>query len=162
TQYKEQGSSRALNDLVILNQDIVGNCARKYFTSLQKHPIIELNDLISAANIGLLKAIDAYDEEKGSVFKYFAVRAIKQAIMSFILTNMNTIKSPFHKMQSDHKIYKLIEQLEGELKHEITQEDIEDSDLFTKDEIEHYYNKTTVGRMPNYFDASEGEEQDDS
>ena len=157
-----EGSRRALNDLVILHQPLVGYYSRKYFTSLSKHPIIELDDIISAANTGLLKAIKSFDNEKGTIFKYFAGRAIKQAIMDFILVNINTIRSPQNKLKSDHQIYKLIEQLEGELKREISEEDVIESELFSQDEIHHYYNKVVTSPMTYYFDVADEQEDDNN
>ena len=155
-----EGSRRALNDLIILHQPLVGYYARKYFTSLSKHPIIELDDIISAANVGLLKAIKSFNNEKGTMFKYFAGRAIKQAIMDFILVNINTIRSPQNKLKSDHQIYKEIERLEGELKREISEQDIEESELFSKDAIHHFYNKISTSPIGT-FDVADEEEEDE-
>ena len=159
-EYKEGGNRRALNDLVILFLPLVSYYSRKYFTSLQYHPIIEQDDLLSVGNIGILKAIESYDLDRGTVFKYYAARAIKQSIMDFIIMHINTIRSPHNKMISDHKIHKMIEKLEGEHQAEVTQEDIEDSGLFSQNEIEHYYSKTTTSRTPDYFDIAEDEDND--
>ena len=158
-EYK-QGKHRAKNTLVISYQDLVGYYARKYFTSLQNHPMIELDDLISSANFGLLKAIESYDEDKGTVFKYYAAHAMKRSLMDFILANVNLIRSPFHKMQSDYKIHKLIEQLEGEMMTEISEDDVVESGLFSKDEVQHYYNKSRTERMPEYFNPADENEDD--
>ncbi|KAF2520058.1 sigma-70 family RNA polymerase sigma factor [Flavobacterium salilacus subsp. salilacus] len=153
-EYK-QGKHRAKNTLVISYQPLVGYYARKYYNSLQNHPMIELDDLISAANTGLLKAIESYDEDRGTVFKYYAAHAMKRSLMDFILANVNLIRSPFHKMQSDYKIHKLIEQLEGEMMTEISEDDVVESGLFTEDEVQHYFNKTTTERFPEYFNPAD-------
>jgi len=75
---------------------------------------VELTDLISEGNIGLMKAIDYFDETKGFKFISYAIWWIRQSILLSIENNSRLIKIPSNKIHLYNKIkkeYYLLEQL---------------------------------------------------
>ena len=152
------GEEGVRNTIVMGYQQLVIHYAKTYFTSLKNHSIIELDDLIAAGNIGLIKSTENYNPEHKTQFSYYAGINIKGQIMTFILSNMNTISSPQNKMKSDHRINILIEELSQKLNREVNEDDIINTGQFTKDEVNHYFNKSMIVEMPEYFDAEDVED----
>jgi RNA polymerase primary sigma factor len=58
------------------------------------HPCIEINDLIQSGNIGLLKAMQMYDPDKGFKFISYAVWWIRQKVLEFVKENGDQIRLP--------------------------------------------------------------------
>lgn len=83
------GDKAAKNKIVNANLRFVVNVAKKY----QKKGL-ELEDLISEGNIGLLTAIDKFDVTKGYHFISYAVWWIRQAILKAICEKSRAIRLP--------------------------------------------------------------------
>ena len=75
----KNGDLEARNELILRNMRLVAHVAKKY----QKHGL-DLTDLISEGNIGLLIAIDKFDVTKGYHFISYAVWWIRQSILKAI------------------------------------------------------------------------------
>lgn len=71
------GNQNAKNALIERNLRLVAHIAKKYVGSGQ-----EQEDLISIGTIGLIKAVDTFDPEKGSRLGTYAARCIENAILS--------------------------------------------------------------------------------
>jgi len=72
---------------------------------------VELSDLISSGNIGLLKALDKFNPDMGFKFISYAVWWIRQSILETIMTD-KTIKVPISKVNENIKIVKAITEYE--------------------------------------------------
>lgn len=83
------GDKLAKNKIVNANLRFVVNVAKKY----QKKGL-ELEDLISEGNIGLLTAIDKFDVSKGYHFISYAVWWIRQSILKAICEKSRAIRLP--------------------------------------------------------------------
>ena len=73
------GDTAARTQLIERNLRLVAHIARKY-----QSPEDEMDDLISIGTIGLLKATDTFDPQKGSKLATYAARCIDNAILSQI------------------------------------------------------------------------------
>ncbi|GMO49888.1 MAG: RNA polymerase sigma factor RpoD/SigA [Treponemataceae bacterium] len=87
-----QGDAAAKNKIVKANLRFVVNVAKKY----QNHGI-DLGDLISEGNIGLLTAIERFDVNKGYHFISYAVWWIRQAILKAICEKSRMIRLPLNR-----------------------------------------------------------------
>ncbi|MCQ2596212.1 MAG: RNA polymerase sigma factor RpoD/SigA [Treponema sp.] len=90
---KAQAGDKAARDrLVNSNLRFVVNVAKKY----QNHGL-DLTDLISEGNIGLLSAIEKYDVSKGYHFISYAVWWIRQSILKAICEKSRAIRLPMNR-----------------------------------------------------------------
>ena len=87
-----QGDTVARDKIVSSNLRFVVNVAKKY----QNHGL-ELEDLISEGNIGLLTAIERFDVSKGYHFISYAVWWIRQAILKAICEKSRMIRLPLNR-----------------------------------------------------------------
>ena len=87
----QKGSEAAKETLVNSNLRFVVNVARQY-----QHRGIPLVDLISEGNIGLIKAVEKFDPERGYHFTTYAVWWIKQSILKALESTSRTIRLPAH------------------------------------------------------------------
>lgn len=74
----KEGSQEARQTLIEYNMRLVAHIARKYVGSHDS------DDLISAGTIGLIKAIDTYDESKGSRLVTYASRCIDNELLMLL------------------------------------------------------------------------------
>ena len=85
------GDQVAKEKLINSNLRFVVNIARQY-----QHRGIALADLVSEGNIGLLKAAEKFDPERGFHFTTYAVWWIRQAILKSLEASSRTIRLPAH------------------------------------------------------------------
>jgi RNA polymerase sigma factor (sigma-70 family) len=86
----EQNDPLARERLVRSNLRLVVNIAKKYAT----HGQMTLGDLIEEGNLGLIKAVDYFDPERGTRFSTYAAWWIKQSIKSALLADIRPIHVP--------------------------------------------------------------------
>ena len=85
------GDEQAKEKLVNSNLRFVVNISRQY-----QNRGIPLSDLISEGNIGLLKAVEKFDPERGFHFTTYAVWWIRQSIMKALEAQSRSIRLPAH------------------------------------------------------------------
>ena len=73
--YREQGDMDARNRLIEHNLRLVAHVIKKYYAASH-----DQDDLISIGTIGLIKAVDTFDETKGPRLATYAARCIENAI----------------------------------------------------------------------------------
>ena len=79
----KNGSKEAREKLIEHNLRLVSHIIKKYYAGYD-----EQEDLISIGTIGLIKAIDSFDADKGTRLATYAARCIENAILSLRRTNM--------------------------------------------------------------------------
>ncbi|HOO71852.1 MAG TPA: RNA polymerase sigma factor RpoD/SigA [Spirochaetota bacterium] len=131
------GDENAKNQLIKANLRFVVSIAKKYQTSG-----ISLLDLINEGNMGLIKAAEKFDPDRGFHFISYAVWWIRQAIILAISQKASLIRLPLNRTADIQKIEKVHKKLENRMGREPTASEIaEDLDM-DDEEINHLRNIT--------------------
>ncbi len=74
----KKGSEAAREELILHNLRLVSHIVRKYYSSVKNQ-----DDLISIGSIGLIKAVDSFDEKNGVRFATYASKCIQNEILMY-------------------------------------------------------------------------------
>lgn len=107
------------NRLIQANLRLVINIAKKYLNRG-----LSFLDLVQEGNMGLMKAAEKYDYQKGYKFSTYSTWWIRQAITRSIADYARTIRVPVHVLETMNKITKVTISLFQELGREPTIEEI--------------------------------------
>ena len=107
------GDKAAREKIVNANLRFVVNIAKKY-----RHSGMDLADLISEGNAGLLTAIDKFDAQKGCHFISYAVWWIRQSILKAIYETKDAIRLPLNRVNELVKIKKVKKNLSRRISEE--------------------------------------------
>ncbi|HPP06529.1 MAG TPA: RNA polymerase sigma factor RpoD, partial [Syntrophorhabdaceae bacterium] len=107
------------NRLIQANLRLVINIAKKYLNRG-----LSFLDLIQEGNMGLMKAAEKYDYQKGYKFSTYSTWWIRQAITRAIADYARTIRVPVHVLETMNKITKVTISLFQELGREPNLEEI--------------------------------------
>ena len=97
------GSQEALDELVCANLRFVISVSKKF-----QHQGLDLEDLISEGNLGLVRAAHKFEAERGFKFITCALWWIRQAIVESITVNGKAIRLPLSRIRDMAKIRKVI------------------------------------------------------
>lgn len=95
----KSGSLPAQNELIEANLRFVVSIAKQY-----RGRGLEISDLVSDGNLGLIKAAQKFDETKGIKFISYAVWWIRQSILQGLADNSRMIRLPLNQINSLNKI----------------------------------------------------------
>lgn len=85
---------------------------------------LQMEDLIQEGNIGLMKAVERYDWQKGCKFSTYATWWIKQAIGQHVLKRKRTIRLPAHAAGLQRKMFAAAEDYKKEFNSEPSAEEL--------------------------------------
>src|SRR3712207_151365 len=124
------GDKRARQRLIEKNLRLVISVAKKY-----RGMGLPFEDLIQEGNIGLMKAIEKFDPDRGWRFSTYATWWVRQAVQRAVADKGRTIRVPVHMSEKIRKTARTYNELSAELVREPTDEEVAERLEWTPEEV---------------------------